>query len=55
MLNIEECRNILKNNDLKLDDSQIKDVREFLYAIAHIALNTENNNDNLIAEEKYEK
>lgn len=37
MLSIEVCKNILKENGLRLDDSQIKDVREYLYAVANIA------------------
>ena len=48
MLNIIECKNILKENGLKLEDNQIKEVREFLYTIAHIALRA-NNNDNSIS------
>ena len=37
MLSIEVCKNILKENGLRLDDSQVKEVREYLYAIANIA------------------
>ena len=43
MLNIAECKNILKENGLKLEDNQIKEVREFLYTIAQIALRANNN------------
>ena len=39
-MELTKLSNILKNNDLKLDDSQIKDVREFLYAIAHMGCAT---------------
>lgn len=36
MLSIEKCKDILKENGLKLDDEQIKEVRDFLYIIANI-------------------
>ena len=53
MLSIEVCKNILKNNGLRLDDAQVKEVREFLYIIADIALNAENNNENKIGGDIY--
>ena len=37
MLSIEVCKNILKENGLRFDDSQVKEVREYLYAVANIA------------------
>lgn len=46
MLSIEVCKNILKDNGLRLDDSQVKEVREFLYAIANIEIRALNNNEN---------
>lgn len=45
MLSIEVCKNILKENGLRLDDSQVKEVREYLYAVANIALKVMNNNE----------
>ena len=36
MLSIEVCKNILKENGLKLNDSQIKEIREFLYNMGNI-------------------
>jgi hypothetical protein len=36
MLSIERCKEILKENGLKLNDEQVKEVREFLYIIANI-------------------
>lgn len=45
MLSIEVCKNILKENGLRLDDSQVKEVREYLYAVANIALKAMNNNE----------
>lgn len=36
MLSIERCKEILKEEGMKLDDNQIKEVREFLYIIANI-------------------
>ena len=45
MLSIEVCKNILKENGLRLDDSQEKEVREYLYAVANIALKAMNNNE----------
>lgn len=45
MLSIEVCKNILKEDGLRLNDSQVKEVRDFLYAIAHIELRALNNNE----------
>ncbi len=45
MLSIEVCKNILKENELRLDDSQVKEVREYLYAVANIAFKAMNNNE----------
>lgn len=45
MLSIEVCKNILKENGLRLDDSQVKEVREYLYTVANIALKAMNNNE----------
>lgn len=36
MLSIEVCKNILKENGLRLNDSQIKEIREFLYKMGNI-------------------
>ena len=36
MLSIEVCKQILKENGLKLNDSQIKEIREFLYKMGNI-------------------
>lgn len=36
MLSIERCKQILNEEGMKLNDEQIKEVREFLYAIANI-------------------
>ena len=36
MLSIEKCKQILKEEGMKLSDEQIKEVREFLYTIANI-------------------
>ena len=36
MLSIERCKEILNEEGMKLSDEQIKEVREFLYAIANI-------------------
>ena len=36
MLSIERCKEILKENGLKLNDEQVKEVREFMYIIANI-------------------
>ena len=53
MLSIEVCKNILKENGLRLDDSQVKEVREYLYAVANIALKTLNNEDNKTIGDSY--
>ena len=36
MLSIEVCKQILKENGLRLNDSQIKEIREFLYKLGNI-------------------
>lgn len=43
MLSIERCKEILKEEGVKLDDNQIKEVREFLYIIANIETKIKNN------------
>ena len=43
MLSIERCTEILKEEGMKLDDNQIKEVREFLYIIANIETKIKNN------------
>lgn len=53
MLSIEVCKNILKENGLRLDDSQVKEVREYLYAVANIALKSLNNEDNKTIGDSY--
>ena len=53
MLSIEVCKNILKENGLRLDDSQVKDVREYLYAVANIALKALNNENNKTIGDSY--
>ena len=53
MLSIEVCKNILKDNGLRLDDSQVKEVREYLYAVANIALKALNNEDNKTIGDSY--
>lgn len=45
MLSIEKCKEILKLEGIKLEDNQIKEVREFLYAIANIEIKAMNTND----------
>lgn len=46
MLSIERCKEILKEEGMKLDDNQIKEVREFLYAIANIEYKYKNIKEN---------
>ena len=36
MLSIEVCKQILKENGLRLNDSHIKEIREFLYKLGNI-------------------
>ena len=43
MLSLDRCKDILNQYDYKLDNEQIKEVREFLYKMAEIQLNIENN------------
>ena len=35
----------IEENGLRFDDSQVKEVREYLYAVANIAFKTMNNNE----------
>jgi hypothetical protein len=41
MLSIERCNEILINNNYKLTNTEIKQVREFLYLFAEIQINAE--------------
>ena len=41
MLSVERCNEILINNNYKLTNSEIKQVREILYLFAEIQINTE--------------
>ncbi|MBQ5613874.1 MAG: hypothetical protein IIU82_02525 [Tidjanibacter sp.] len=45
MLSIERCKQILKEEGMKLDDEQIKEVREFLYTIANLEYKIKNLNE----------
>ena len=45
MLSIEKCKEILKQEGIKLEDNQIKEVREFLYDIANIEIKAMNTQD----------
>lgn len=46
MLSIERCKEILKEEGMKLSDEQIKEVREFLYTIANIEYKYKNIKEN---------
>lgn len=41
MLSIESCNEILNKNNYKLNNEEIKQVREFLYLLAEIQINAE--------------
>lgn len=41
MLSIESCKEILNKNNYKLNNEEIKQVREFLYLLAEIQINAE--------------
>lgn len=41
MLSVERCNEILINNNYKLTNSEIKQVREMLYLFAEIQINAE--------------
>lgn len=43
MLSIERCKEILKANNLKLSDEEVKQVREQLYLFATLQMESENN------------
>ena len=45
MLSIERCKQILKEEGMRLDDEQVKEVREFLYTIANLEYKIKNMNE----------
>lgn len=46
MLSIERCNAILKANNLTLSNDEIKQVRDYLYFLAGLQIEAENNNEN---------
>lgn len=45
MLSIERCNAVLKANKLTLSNDEIKQVRDYLYFLAGLQLEADNNND----------
>lgn len=45
MLSIERCKEILKTNNLNLSNEKIKQVRDYLYFLAGLQLEADNNNE----------
>ena len=45
MLSLEICKKILNQNKKKYKDEEIKLIREFLYQIAELQLESENENE----------
>lgn len=41
MLSIERCNEILKDNGIKYNNKQIKEIRDFLYLFAEIQISAE--------------
>ena len=46
LITLEQCKTILRNNDCRLSDEEIKQVREFLYLMASFQYEVENNEIN---------
>jgi hypothetical protein len=44
MLSLEVCKKILNNGKRKLKDEEVKQLREYLYMIAELQLENENQN-----------
>lgn len=53
MLNLERCDEILKSNGTKLNNEEIKNLREFLYFLANLQVEDENNKS--ITNDEYER
>lgn len=51
MVNLEDCRRILKNEgyDREISSEEIRGLREFLYMIAQYQVEAENKEEKLIA------
>ena len=47
MLSIERCNEILKDNGIKYNNKQIKEIRDFLYTIAKIEIESQEKENNL--------
>lgn len=45
MLSIEMCKEILKTYDYRLSDAEVKQVREFLYVMAGLQIETQESNE----------
>lgn len=46
LITLEQCKTILRNNDCRLSDEEIKQVREFLYLMASFQYEVDNNEIN---------
>lgn len=53
MLSIERCDEILKSNGTKLNNEEIKNLREYLYFLANLQVEDENNKS--ITDDEYER
>ncbi len=53
MLNLERCDEILKSNGTKLNNEEIKNLREYLYFLANLQVEDENNKS--ITNDEYER
>ena len=53
MLSIERCDEILKSKGTKLNNEEIKNLREYLYFLANLQVEDENNKS--ITEDEYER
>ena len=52
MLSIEKCDEILKANGTKLNNEEIKNLRDYLYFLANLQIEDENNK--LLTNDDYE-
>lgn len=46
MVTLEQCKKILNSGKRKYTDSEIKEIREFLYRMAELQIECENDKDN---------
>ncbi len=52
MLSLERCAEILKEGNITLEDTVLKELRDYLYQLAGLQVEAENNGYNEVADEE---